>query len=141
MAVVIGLICVVAALLYAGQLLSSVNFALAQRLGLQEKAAAADPLHARLELGAARWDLVSLWTVPVAGLLMLLDQAWWPYLGLIGGGAYVDAGGREAAKILGLRDRGVRVGTRNEVRLGFGVFAFLIAVGLFMIAISLAELV
>jgi hypothetical protein len=141
MRIIFGLVFVViGALFYASQLLSSINFALAQRLGLQEKAEHADPLCFRLELGTARWDSLSLWMVPVAGILMLLDHSWWPYAGLIGGGVYVDAGGREAVKYLGLRAHGVRVGTVNELRLGFGVFALLIIIGVLMIAISLAEL-
>jgi len=141
MLLVMGLVCVViGALFYAAQLISSINFALAQRLGLQEKAEHADPLVSRLELRTVRWDLFSLWTVPVAGILMLLDHSWWPYGGLIGGGVYVDAGGREAAKYLGLSAHGVGVGTPNELRLAIGVFASLIVIGVLMIAISLAKL-
>jgi hypothetical protein len=136
-----GLVCVVVGtLFFAGQLLSSISFTLAQRLGLQEKNEHVDPLYRRLEVGTARWDSLSLWTVLVAGILMLLDHAWWPYAGLIGGGVYVDAGGREGAKYLGLRSHGVRVGTVNELRLAIGVYALLIVIGVLLIAISLAEL-
>ncbi len=61
MRVVLGLVFVVSGgFLYAGQLLSSINFALAQRFGLQEKAEHVDPLVSRLELATARWDLLSL---------------------------------------------------------------------------------
>ena len=127
-------------LLYAGQLISSIDFALAQRLGLQEKADGADPLVARLELGTARWDLLSLWTLPMAGVLMLLGDPWWPCFGLIGGAVAADTGGREAAKVLGLLAHGVRFGATRDVRLAFGAYAFFLAIGVAMITASLAEL-
>lgn len=114
-----------------------VGFALAQRLGLQEKAVQADPLYSRLEKNAARWDLFSFWPAPLAGLLMLLDHPWWPFLGLVAGGLLMDTGGREAAKFLGLREQGVGVGAAGERRLAIAVFAVLCAAGLFLIAISL----
>lgn len=137
----VGVVFVVLWLVYVGQLVSSVNFRLAQRLGLQEKAEEVDPLFSRLELGTARWDVLSLWTVPVAGVLMLMDHSWWPYLALIGGGVFVDAGGREAVKLLGLRGHGVRVGARSDFRLAMGVFTLLAMVGGIAIATALAEVV
>ena len=141
MSVVIGLVvCLVVTLLYIGQLISTVNFALAQRLGLQEKATRADPLFSRLEANAARWDLLSLWPVPLFGLLILFDHPWWPYLGLIAGGLLVDTGGREAAKFLGLQAQGVRVGAAGERRLSLAVYAILVAAGLILIGVGLAEL-
>ncbi len=82
---------------YIGQLILTVNFPLAQRLGLQEKPENTDPLSNRLELMTARWDLAVLWIPPLAGLLILLDHAWWPAACLIAGGVHFDAGGREWA--------------------------------------------
>ena len=107
MRVVVGILCLAAWLLYLGQIITVANFGLAQRLGLQETSDHADPLFSHVELWAARWDLWWLWTLPVAGILMLIDHSWWPYAAMIGGGAFVDAGGREAAKIFGLREQGV----------------------------------
>ncbi len=128
------------ALLYAGQLISIVNFPLAQRLGLQEKPENADPLASRLELMTARWDLAVLWIPPIAGVLMLMDHAWWPPVCLIAGGAYLDAGGREWAKILGLRAHGVPIGSARERAAIYAAYAFLIVTGLAGIVVGLAEL-
>lgn len=140
MTLLIGVITLVSALLYAFQVVSALDFARAQRLGLQEKPEDVDPVYSGLELNTARWDLVSLWTLPAAGLLMLVGFDGWPYLGLLGGGAYIDAGGREAAKVLGLKAGKVRVGSPSALRLALAVFAFLIFAGLVMIAASLAAL-
>jgi len=46
--------------LYIAQVISSVNFKLAQRLGIQEKPDAADPLLQRSEKYTAYWVLVTL---------------------------------------------------------------------------------
>ena len=106
--------------LYVGQLISTFDFPLAQRLGLQEKAENADPLSSRLELMAARWDVALLWIPPVAGVLMLMDHALWPAACLIASGAYVDTGGREWAKVSGLRAQRARprsvTGAKGETR-------------------------
>ena len=139
MRIAIGLVCSLAWLLYLGQLLSVVDFPRAQRLGLQEKASEADPLFQRLELGTARWDLLWFWTLPLAGTLMLFDHPWWPYAALVGGGAFVDTGGREGVKVFALRQEGVRTGSPGGQRLYVSTLAYLIFAGLLAIAAGLAE--
>jgi len=138
---VVGILCLVGWLLYVGQFISVANFSLAQRLGLQESSDHADPLLSHLELWAARWDLLWLWTLPVAGILMLINHGLWPYAAMIGGGAFVDAGGREAVKLLGLRGQGVRTGSQSEHRLAMGVFVFLVAIGCLSIGVGLLEVI
>jgi len=137
MRVVFGILCLIAGLLYLGQLISIVNFSLAQRLGLQESPDRADPISSHVELWAARWDVLWLWTLPAAGILMLIDHWFWPYAAMIGGGAFVDAGGREAAKVLGLKEKGVEVGSRRDFLLAMAVFVFLVAAGCLSIGIGL----
>lgn len=127
-------------LLVAGQAVSVVNFPLAQRLGLQEKAGSSDPLKLRAELYTACWDLPVLIWLPAAGVLMLLQHAWWPYLCLIGGAVFVDAAGREAAKVLSMKAEGVRVGTHVEQALMFGTYVLMGALGLLAITLALVFL-
>lgn len=126
------------ALLYASQFVSTINFALAQRLGLQEKAANADPLVGRLERMAARWDLAVLWLPPIAGVLMLSDHALWRPVCLIAGGVYLDAGGREWAKIAGLSAHGIQVGSEKERIVIYATFGFLSFSGLAGLTAGLA---
>ena len=57
---------------YFGQLLSAVHLPLAQRLGLQERPDTIDSVYARDAAGTARWDLLSMWTLPLGGVLMLI---------------------------------------------------------------------
>lgn len=126
---------------FIGQLVSAVDFRLAQRLGLQEGNQETDQLYRRLEQSTARWDLLVLWALPVAGVLMLVEHAWWPYAALVAGGVSADAGGRETAKLLGLRAQGVRIGSVREMRTGFAVLTLLTLVGAALAAYSLTVLV
>ena len=129
MRIVVGILCLVLWFIYAGQVISIVNFPLAQRLGLQEHPDNVDPLHSHLELWTARWDLLWLWTLPTAGVLMLVDHAWWPYAAMIGGSTYVDTGGREIGKWLGLKQQSVRTGSSGEHRLVMGTLTYFTMIG------------
>ena len=129
MRTLVGILCSALWLLYIGQIISVVNFGLAQKLGLQESPDNADPVFSHLELWAARWDLWWLWTLPTAGILMLINHPWWPYAAMIGGATYVDTGGRETAKVLGLRQQGVRTGSPREHRLVISTFALFLGIG------------
>ncbi len=113
-----------------GQVVSALDFRLAQLWGLQEKDDETDPLHRHLELNTARWDLLVIWLLPAAGVLMLLDHSWWPFVALAAAGVYVDTGGREFVKLSGLRHEGVRVGGPQEVRIGRAFLGLMILVGL-----------
>ena len=139
MRMIVGILSLVGWLLYVGQLISVLNFGLAQRLGLQESPDSAEPVITPVELWAARWDLVWLWTLPAAGILMLMNHAFWPYAAMIGGGVFVDAGGREAAKVLGLKGNGVRVGSRRNSLVAMAAYIYLVAAGCLSIGIGLFE--
>jgi hypothetical protein len=137
MRLVLGAVAVVfGAFGWIGQGISAISFPLAQRLGLQEKDDVADSLFLDAERNAARWDSLVLWSLPLAGILMLIDNDWWPYVALIAGGVHVDAGGREAAKYLALRKNGVRVGSAKDVRTAVGAYIALIVIGLWMLAFA-----
>ena len=115
---------------FCGQFLSTVNWPLAQSLGVQEADAAADPLFQRLERNTAVWDLFTWWTLPAAGALMVLDHAWWPFLAILAGGVYADTSGRELAKLRGLETEGVRTGTTKDRTTRLVFFVVTGAVGL-----------
>jgi hypothetical protein len=138
MRIVVGVLCTSLWLVYAGQVLSLVNWEWAQRLGLQEKGDPND-ISNRLELWTARFDALWLWTLPVAGVLMLIDHSWWPYAAMIGGSAYVDGLGRELFKFLGLREKGVYSGTPREWLAIKALFLPVIVLGGVAIAVGLAE--
>jgi len=101
---------------WVGQLISALHFEFAQKLGLQEKDEGTDPLYRSGERHAARWDALVLWPLIAAGVLLALDHDGWPPMALVAAGIYLDAAGREAAKIASLRKGGVQVGTPGNIR-------------------------
>jgi len=127
-------------MIVVGQIISAINFRLAQKLGLQEKGDDTDPLFRRLELSTARWDLFVLWTLPAAGVLMLVDHGWWPYLALLAGGVYVDTAGRETAKFFALRSQRVKTGSTREGRTFLTAMGLMSLIGLWCIGLAFARL-
>ena len=122
------------------QLISSLNFSLAQKFGLQEKSESADPLLLRSERYTAYWDLVTLVWLPIAGILMVINHPWWPLTALVGAAIYIDAAGREAVKNLSFRHEGIKTGTKQEQILFFITYIIMIIIGIIIIIYSLQAL-
>jgi len=127
--------------LYLAQVISSVNFKLAQRLGIQEKPEVTDPLLQRSEQYTAYWDLVTLWWLPLAGVLMIINHEWWPIMSLIGGAIYLDTSGREAAKSISFRHEGIKIGTDKQQRLFFASYIVMAVIAIILIVYSINVLV
>ena len=142
MRIIVGTLCVaIGGLLYVGQAISVANLSLAQRLGLQERPDHADRLFTVLEIRTAAWDLLSLWTLPLAGVFMLMDHSWWPYMAIVGGAFWLDTAGREGSKWLGLRQLGVRLGSGGGRLTYWGGVALIFAIGALALGVGLAEVV
>jgi hypothetical protein len=142
MMIATGIVCIVFGLIVViGQLISVIDFGLAQRLGLQEKDDETDPLHRRLELNTARWDLAVFWTLPAAGGLMLAHHAWWPFVALVAGAVCVDTAGRETAKVVGLSRQGVKTGSVSETRLFFCFLGIMLLIGVWCVGFGFAALI
>ena len=126
--------------LYLAQIISSVNFKLAQRLGIQENPKDTDPILQRSERYTAYWDLMVLGWLPLAGILMIVDHKLWPIVSLIGGAIYLDTSGREAVKNISLRHEGVKVGTNKQQKIFFSSYIVMAVIAILIIAYSLSEL-
>ena len=85
-------------------------------------------------------DLISLWALPLAGLLLIAGQDAWAYLGLVGGGVYVYFGGRGILTRLELQRRGFRIGDPGDVRLGLVMLGVWGLAGLITIVAAIAAL-
>ena len=127
--------------LYLGQIISSVNFKLAQRLGIQEKAEFTDQIIQRSERYTAYWDLVTLGWLPLAGVLMIMNHQWWPIISLIGGAIYLDTSGREAAKNISFRHEGIKVGTEKQKKIFFASYIVMAVMAITLISYSINALV
>jgi len=127
--------------LYLAQVISSVNFQLAQRLGIQEKSEFTDQILQRSERYTAYWDLLTLGWLPLAGVLMIINHEWWPIMSLIGGAIYLDTSGREAAKNISFRHEGIKVGTEKQKKLFFSSYIIMAVIAVIVITYSVSVLV
>ena len=141
MQIIIGWgVLIIGGALYLAQVISSINFKLAQRLGIQEKPEVADPLLQRSERYTAYWDLVVLGWLPLAGILMIINHQWWPIMSLIGGAIYLDTSGREAAKNISFRHEGIKVGTDKQQRIFFASYIIMAVIAIVLITYSISAL-
>jgi len=141
MQIIIGwVILVFPGLLLLVQIISSINFRLAQRLGLQEDPKQTDPLLQRAEQYIAYWDLITLVWMPIAGVLMIVNHSMWPIIALIAGAIYFDTAGREAAKILSFKHEGLKIGPTKQQHLFFATYIVMAILGVITVIYSLDKL-
>ena len=122
------------------QVISSINFQLAQRLGIQENPEDTDKLLQRSERYTAYWDLVALGWLPFSGVLMIINHDWWPVVSLVGGAIYLDTAGREAVKNLSFRHEGIKVGSDKQQKVFFASYLVMAIIAVAVIAYSIASL-
>lgn len=141
MSIAWGIVSVVLGLLaWLGQALSWLAPALAARLGLTETESAVEPTFWADVRAEATWDSLTLWTLPLAGVLLIVDAATWPQWGLIGGAVYLYFGGRGVLSRIQIKKRGLRVGTDAEVRSALVMLLVWALVGLITIVAALYTL-
>jgi hypothetical protein len=122
MGVAWGIVLVALSLLaWGGQSLSWVAPKLAARLSVAEAEDTVEATYWADIRGEALWDLLTLWTLLVAGVLLIFDAAAWPYFGLAGGAVYVYFGGRGVVTRLEMQRRGFRIGTSQNVRAAYSL--------------------
>ena len=127
--------------LYLAQVVSSVNFGLAQRLGIQENPEDTDSILQRSERYTADWDLVTLGWLPLAGILMIINHEWWPIVSLIGGAIYLDTSGREAVKNISFRHEGIKTGADKQQKIFFSSYIVMAVIAIIVITYSVNVLV
>ena len=100
---------IISALGWLGQLITTFWPETAVKLTLTEPRADVDPtFHADVR-GEAYWDTAVLWTLPVAGVLLLLNNSAWSYFGLVGSGMTLYFAGRGIVTRKVMQRRGIRI--------------------------------
>jgi hypothetical protein len=136
-----GIVIVVLGLLaWGGQALSWSSPETAARLGLTEPEDTVEAVFWADGQGEAQWDIVTLWTLPLAGLLLIVGHEAWAWLGLVGGGIYVYFGGRGILTRLEMQRREFRIGDPGNVRLGLVMLGVWGLAGLITIVAAIAAL-
>ena len=104
---------------WGGQVLSALTPRIAEKLGLIEPEADIDPAFYADARGEAKWDSITLWTLPFAGILIILNSQLWIYFGLVGGSMYLYFAGRTIFTRLELKRKGVRIGKLELLKMYF----------------------
>lgn len=108
---------IISSIAYFGQAISAFWPETAARLGLAEAEADVDPTFYADGRGEAIWDTAVLWTLPLASLLLLLNNPAWVYFGLIGGGMYLYFAGRGMVVRKIMQRRGIRIGSPQSLKM------------------------
>ena len=104
---------------WGGQVLSTLTPKFAKKLGLIEPEADVDTAFYADARGEARWDSMTLWTLPLAGIFIILNSPLWIYFGMFGGSMYLYFAGRAIVTRLELRRHGVRIGKPELLKIYF----------------------
>jgi hypothetical protein len=115
--VVLGVVC------WGGQAVSWLAPPTAVRLGLSEAEQDVEPTFWADIRGEAAWDTLTLWTLPVAGILLMLDSSSWAYFGLVGGGMYLYFAGRGIWTRVVMLRRGLRIGDPSQLPVAIAFLA------------------
>lgn len=119
---------------WLGQVISWLAVPTAVRLGLSEAEADVEPTFWADIRAEAAWDSFTLWTLPLAGLLLALRVDEWAYFGLVGGGMYAYFAGRGVLARRAMQQRDLRIGSSQSVRVGYAALVVWGAVALVTIA-------
>jgi hypothetical protein len=125
------LLIVIPGIAFVGQLFSLISPRGAAKAGLTEREAEVDPAFYADVRGEALWDSLTLWTLPTAGVLGLLNKDSWIWLCLVGGGMYAYFAGRGVLTRLSCQRRSIAIGSKNSI---FTAITFLASWGLSGIA-------
>jgi len=141
MDLVIGIILTFFSLLaWLGQVITAFSPTLAAKWGLAETEADVDAAFFADVRGEALWDSLTLWTLPVASILFLLNNPWWPYFGLVGGGIYLYFAGRGIFVRLAMQSRGIKIGKPESIRVAYiflTIWGLLALIAIFMAVANL----
>ena len=123
---------------WLGQTISALSPKLAVKLGLTERESEVDSTFYADVRGEAIWDSLVLWTLPAAGIMLILNNGLWAYFGLVGGGSYLYFAGRGITTRLVMQRRGIQIGAPGTLKLfyAFLVLWAVIAIVTIIMAIS-----
>ncbi len=107
---------IISSVAYFGQVITVFWPETAVKLGLTEAEADIDPAFYADVRGEAIWDSAILWTLPAAGVLLVLNNPIWIYFGLAGGGIYLYFAGRGIMVRRVMQRRGIRIGAAQTLR-------------------------
>jgi len=118
------IVLLLSSLAYFGQLIAAFWPGTAEKLGMTESESDVDPVFYADVRGEIFLDICTLWTLPLAGLLLVLNNSFWVYLGLIGGSMYLYFAGRGIIVRRMMLKRGIPIGSRENLKINY-IFLFI----------------
>ncbi len=85
-------------------------------------------------------ETLTLWTMVVAGVLLIADASSWVYFGLVGARHYLILRRPDHLHRVAMQRRGLRIGAPQNVRLGYIFGAVWAATALITILAAIASL-
>ena len=125
---------------YFGQVITAFWPGTAARLGLTEPETDVDSTFYADVRGEAFWDTVVLWMLPVAGLLLVINNPVWVYFGLVGSGMYLYFAGRGIVVRREMQRRGIRIGDSGNLKVANVFLTLWGLAAVITIVIAIAEL-
>jgi hypothetical protein len=120
MNIIWGAILIIISLIgWLGQIITALSPTVAAKLGVAEPEADVDPTFYADVRGESFWDMAILWTLPVAGMLLVVNNPYWVYFGLVGGGIYLYFAGRGIVVRLVMQRRGIRIGKPETLKVAY----------------------
>lgn len=125
---------------YFGQVITAFWPGTAARLGLTEPETDVDSTFYADVRGEAFWDTIVLWTLPVAGVLLVINNHTWVYFGLVGGGMYLYFAGRGIVVRREMLHRGIRIGDSGNLKIAYVFLTLWGLAAVITIVMAIAEL-
>ncbi len=138
----IGIVVVVVGLLvFIGQSLSFLAPDIATRIGLNSPEEEMDQSLYIIETKAnGLSDILLTWTLPLSGLLMILDHKTWPFFALVGSGIYIYFALLTIFSRIFLKRRGKKVGSPSSQKAAYVFSAIWIITSITMIFLATQKL-
>jgi len=125
---------------WLGQLIYAISPTLGARLNVGEAASEVDAVVYIDARGEAIWDSLILWILPLAGVLLILQDPTWPYWALVGSGSYLYFSGRNLITLKMMQQRGIRIGTSNNIKIAYLFCSIWGLAALITIIVAITEL-
>jgi len=103
---------------WIGQFIYAISPSLGAKIGVGEAEVNVHPVFYIDARGEAIWDGMIIWTLPIAGVLLIFNNPYWAYFGLVGGGIYLYFTGRNITTRLMMRRNNIAIGTEKNIKLG-----------------------
>ena len=135
------LVIILGLITWIGQTISFFAPTLAEKLGVSErKSEIDDSLYIVESKAMGLMDFLTTWTMPLAGVLLLLENTLWPYFGLVGASIYLYYSGVIIFSRIYLKSYGKKIGSIASVKTAYIYGMVSIVVSLIMIAMAVNNL-